>query len=186
MKKWLLAALLVPTIAHAQWQIGLNFGMRARPDGGDGNTVFGTQFEGMIVKPAGKVTHILNGAVVQMRNHDAAGNNIRENSLEASYLYRRAIKGKWGIAAGPAVGISTGCAAGGTHSATYGATHCIAYFADKGTIRPGYIAQLDYAKTNARGLTWRWGLRASGHTVSSGSITPKPAIWGGFTAPFSK
>ncbi len=183
----LLAALLtVPAAASAQWQVGGNFGLRTRPDGGDGKIVYGTQFEGMIVKPAGKTTHILQGAIVQMRNHDADGYNVRENSLEASYLYRRAIRGALGVAAGPAVGYSTGCASGGTRSTTYGATTCVAYYTDKGTVRPGYIVQLDVAKTNARGVTWRAGLRATGRTVASGSKTPKPVIWAGFTAPLSQ
>ena len=182
----LIAVLIVPAAASAQWQIGGNFGIRARPDGGDGNTVYGTQFEGMIVKPGGNVTHILTGSFIQMRNHDAAGNNIRENSVELGYLYRLALKGSLGLAIGPALGISTGCAAGGTHSTTYGATQCVVSYADKGTVRPGYILQLDFAKTNTRGVTWRAGVRATGHTVASGSKTPKPSIWGGFTAPLGQ
>jgi hypothetical protein len=52
-------------------------------------------------------------------------------------------------------------------------------------VRPGYDLQLDYAKRNARGITWRWGVRATGHTVASGSKTPKPVAWAGLTAPLN-
>jgi len=188
MKRFVFLALLTatPLAAHAQWQIGLNIGARTRPDGGNGKTVPGIQFEGMIVKPAGAWSHIFQGAVIQMKNRDAADTHVRENSLEISYLLRRAILGgPFGLAVGPALGYSTGCASGGTKSTSYGDRPCVEYYTEKGTKRPGYNFQLDYAKTNARGLTWRWGVRATGHTVASGSKTPKPVLWAGVTAPFS-
>jgi len=187
MKRFALALLLaLPVPAAAQWQIGGNIGLRTRPDGGDGNTVLGIQFEGMIVKPAGAWTHFFQGAVIQMKNHNALGERLRENSVEVSYMLRRALYGPFGVAIGPALGYSTGCASGGNKSTgNYGATPCVATYADKGTKRPGYNAQIDYAWTNARGITWRWGVRATGHTVASGSKDPKPVLWAGLTAPLN-
>lgn len=187
MKRTLLAAVLfAPAAAAAQWQVGGNFGLRARPDGGDGQTVFGTQFEVMAVKAGPRVSHIFSGSSVQMRNHTADGSNIRENGIELGYMYRRAINDAWGAAIGPVLGYSTGCASGGTHSVTYGATHCIESYTAKGTKRPGYNLQLDWQKTTANSVTWRAGARLTGHTVASGSKTPKPVVWAGFTAPLNR
>lgn len=185
MKRLLFLMLAMPVAAHAQWQIGLNAGLRTRPDGGDGNTVPGVQFEGMLVRPAGKWSHMFQGAVVQMKNSDASGQRVRENSLEGSYLLRRALNRWLGVAAGPSLGYSLGCASGGTNATTYGDTPCVASFADDGTVRPGYAVQLDGAWTTARSVTWRAGVRAVGHTVASGSKTPKPVVWAGLTAPFT-
>jgi hypothetical protein len=185
MKRALLMLLMLPVAAEAQWQIGGNIGLRTRPDGGDGNTVLGVQFEGMIVKVAGKSSYLAQGAIIQMKNHNAAGLRVRENSLEGSLLYRRALNSWLGAAVGPAIGYSTGCASGGRSGTGYGATACVASYAEKGTIRPGYILQLDAAHVTARGMTWRYGIRGTGHTVASGSKTPKPVVWAGFTAPFS-
>jgi len=198
MKRLLIATLLAtPALAHAQWQVGGSLGFRTRPE--DGRTLPGTQLEIMAVKPAGVTSHVFSLASVQMRNRTAAGGAVRENSFEAAYLYRRvlddafggvfknALKGAFknalGLAAGPVVSYSIGCASGGTGAVTYGATPCLVSFADKGTVTPGYIIQLDLQKTNQRGVTWRAGLRGTGHTVASGSLTPKPSLWAGFTAP---
>jgi hypothetical protein len=185
MKRLLILMLTLPMVANAQWQIGGNLGLRTRPDGGDGKSVLGVQLEGMLVKPAGQWTHLLQGAIVQMKNHNAAGQNIRENSLEGSYLLRRALGDRFGIAAGPVLGYSLGCASGGKNATTYGDTPCVASFADDGTVRPGYALQLDAEWKSARGVTWRAGVRAVGRTMASGSKTPKPVVWGGLSAPLN-
>lgn len=187
MKRAVIVAVLflAPAIAGAQMQMGMNFGMRHRPDAGDGGSVWGTQFEGMMIFPKGRVSHEVLGAFVQMRNRDAGGFNVRENSVEASYLLRYSLTGGWGVSAGPAIGASLGCTAGGTHSTTYGFTSCVDTFADKGTIRPGYTVQLDFAHSNSRGVTFRLGARVTGHTVASGDALPKPVLWGGFSAPLN-
>ena len=187
MKRAVIVAVLflAPAIAGAQMQMGMNFGMRHRPDAGDGGSVWGTQFEGMMIFPDGRVSHQMLGAVVQMRNRNAAGANVRENSLEVGYLFRYALGGLLGLAAGPAMGYSTGCASGGTHGVTYGSTPCIASFASKGTMRVGYNVQLDFATSNARGVTLRFGARVTGSTVASGDALPKPVLWGGFSAPLN-
>lgn len=181
MRTSLFLLLAMPVAAHAQWQIGLNAGIRTRPDGGDGNTVLGVQFEGMIVKAAGKWTHLLQGAVVQMKNNTAAGERVRENSIEGTYMLRREVSRHFGLAAGPVLSYSFGCRV----NRTFEVVGCIEYYAEDGTVRPGYNLQLDYARTTTRGMTWRWGVRATGHTVASGSKSPKPVVWAGFTAPFS-
>jgi hypothetical protein len=185
MKRMLLAALvLAPAVAHAQWQMGLTFGVRARPD--NGRTISGLQFEGMIVHPMQSFTGIASLAIVQMRNKTTAGNGFVENSIEANLLLRRKLAGIWCASFGPVLSYSTGCASSSDlHGTTYGAVACSASFVQKGTVRPGYLIQLDLEKTNARGVTWRAGLRGTGHTVASGSKTPKPVLWGGFTAPLS-
>ena len=183
MRHLVFAALIaVPATAHAQMQFGGNIGYRSRAD--DGHTVTGTQLEAMLVRPAGKTTYLATLAIVQMRNHTPAG-VVRENSFEGALLYRRAIVGALGAALGPAVGLSFGCASGGTGGTGYGSQPCAVYFADKGTVRPGYALQLDWSTANARGAVFRAGVRAIGHTVASGSKTPKPAVWLGFTLPLT-
>jgi hypothetical protein len=181
MKRPLILMLALPIAAHAQWQIGGNVGLRARPDGGDGRAVFGLQFEGMLVKPTGQWSHVLLGGIVQMKNNDASGQRVRENSVEGAYLLRRSVARHWGIGGGPVLSYSFGCRV----DATFDVVGCIEYFAEDGTVRPGYNLQLDYARTAANGVTWRWGVRATGHTVASGSKTPKPVVWGGLTAPLN-
>ncbi|MBM3908850.1 MAG: hypothetical protein FJ363_12355 [Gemmatimonadetes bacterium] len=181
MQRLLILMLALPIVAQAQWQVGGNVGLRTRPDGGDGKTVLGLQFEGMLVKPAGKWSHVFQGAVVQMKNNDATGNRVRENSIEGAYMLRREVSRHFGVSAGPVLSYSFGCRV----NDTFDVVGCIDDFAEDGTVRPGYHLQLDYAKTTANGVTWRWGVRATGHTVASGSATPKPAVWGGLTAPFN-
>jgi len=173
---------LIPAVAHGQVQVGLNLGLRTRTDAGQ--RVNGTQLEGMIIAPhMGNWTPMALLAFTQMRNSWPTGGAVRENGVEATLLFRRAIRGGLGWAAGPAIGYAAGCASGGTGGITYGATKCIQSFADKGTVRPGYALQLDWEKSNARGAVFRTGLRAIGHTTASGSKTPKPAAWVGFTLP---
>jgi hypothetical protein len=183
----MLAALLIalPSLAQAQWQLGGNVAVRTRPD--DGRTLWGTQLEIMGVRlTTGPVTHFFTGSVVQIRNENSTGGAVRENSVEVAYLYRRALRGAWGAAVGPTVGYSTGCASGGTGGITYGSTSCLASFTTKGTTTPGYIVQLDWAKTTSNGVSWRWGVRGTGHTPAAGSVAPKPSVWAGFTAPLGQ
>jgi len=177
-----LAALLaLPAAAHAQWQLGGNVGFRSRPE--NGTTVNGTQLEMMIVHKRGATTHFFDLAWTQMRNETPDGGAVRENALEGTILFRRALRGPFGIGAGPALGYSLGCSSGGTGSVGYGPTTCLVEYATKGTLRPGYAIQLDLEQANARGAVLRAGIRASGHTVASGTVTPKPSIWLGFTLP---
>jgi hypothetical protein len=182
MRRLLLAILVaIPAAAQAQTQVGLNLGLRTRSDAG--KQVNGTQLEGMIVRPIGTWKAMALLAFTQMRNSWPTGGAVRENGIEATLLFRRAISGGLGWAAGPAIGYATGCASGGTGGITYGATTCIQSFADKGTVRPGYALQLDWERANARGAVFRTGVRAIGHTTAAGSKTPKPAVWIGFTLP---
>lgn len=183
MRRLLITILVfIPALAQSQVQVGLNLGLRTRSD--DGKQVNGTQLEGMIiVRPMRNWTPMALLAFTQMRNRWPGGGAVRENGVEATLLFRRAITGGLGWAAGPAIGYAAGCASGGTGGITYGATTCIQSFADKGTVRPGYALQLDWEKSNARGAVFRTGLRAIGHTTASGSKTPKPAVWIGFTLP---
>jgi len=174
----------IPAAAHSQTQVGLNFGLRTRSDAG--KQVNGTQLEGMIIaRPMRNWTPMALLAFTQMRNEWPIGGAVRENGIEATLLFRRTITGGLGWAAGPAIGYATGCASGGTGGITYGPTTCIQSFADKGTVRAGYALQLDWAKANARGAVFRTGVRAVGHTTASGSKTPKPGVWIGFSLPLS-
>lgn len=183
----LLAALLLltPALAGAQQssgiQLGLNLGYRTRTE--SGTTLGGTQLEGMIVHPMGSWTHIASLALTQMRNSLPGGGAVRENGVEASLLFRRAITRGLGWGAGPVLSYATGCASGGTGGVTYGATTCLVSYANKGTFRPGYALQLDWEKANSRGAVFRAGVRAVGHTVASGSMAPKPGAWVGFSLP---
>lgn len=180
-----IALLALPTLAQAQWQLGGTVGVRTRPD--EGRTLWGTQLEVVAARLSdGPVSHLLTGSIVQIRNETAAGGAVRENSVEVAYLYRRALRGAFGAAAGPTIGYSTGCASGGTGGITYGSTPCLASFTTKGTTTPGYVVQLDWAKTMSNRVTVRWGVRGTGHTPAAGSISPKPSVWAGFTAPLAQ
>ncbi len=181
--RWPLAAALAlaPTLAHAQVQVGGNIGVRMRNDGD--NFVRGVQLEAMLVHPAGRYSHWLNLAIVQMKNHTSTGGIVRENSIEGTVLLHRLFAAGIGGAIGPVLSYGTGCASGGAGGVGYGKVGCVVSFAEKGTVRPGYALQLDWAKANARGAVFRAGVRAVGHTVGSGSKTPKPGAWAGFTLP---
>ena len=112
---------LFPALAHSQVQVGLNLGLRTRSDAG--KQVNGTQLEGMIIaRPMGNWRPMALLAFTQMRNRWPVGGAVRENGIEATLLFRRAIRGGLGWAAGPAIGYAAGCASGGTGGITYGAS----------------------------------------------------------------
>lgn len=182
-----MAALLgAPLVAQGQIQLGANIGYRIRPEGG--TRVRGAQIEGMLIVPRGQWEYQGLLTIAQMSNHYVTGEPTRENSVEGTLLFRRALAYGLGAGIGPTLSVATGCASGGSGDGgglAYGTVPCLVPYANKGTFRPGYTLQLDYVRTNARGISLRAGLRAMGHTVASGSKTPKPGAWLGFSAPFA-
>lgn len=182
MRRFVIVALLaVPSAAHAQFEFGGQLGLRSRSE--NGKTVNGSQFGVVLVHTSGSTAQIVDLAVVQMRNKTATGAAVRENSVEASLLIRRALTHMIGVGLGPAVGYAIGCASRDVDGVDFGDVLCVSDFANKGTVRVGYAIQLDIARTLRTGAVVRAGLRGTGHTVASGSASPKPALWAGLTLP---
>jgi hypothetical protein len=186
MKRVLFLALLAaPAAAYAQWEVGGQLGLRTRSE--SEGTLNGMQIGAIIVHNNGaQYSQTLDLLSVQMRGHTAAGGAVRENSIESVLLFRRALGGVFGASIGPAASYSLGCVSGGTNEIGYGSVPCIHDFSVSGTTRIGYAVQLDMVKANARGAAFRAGLRGTGHTVASGSASPKAAVWIGTTLPIRR
>ncbi len=187
MRRILAIAVLIaaPAAAHAQWEFGGQIGLRSRSE--NGATVNGSQIGAIVVRNAGAWSQTLDLLSVQMRNANATGGAVRENSLEGVLLFRHALGGAlggvFGASIGPAASYSIGCTSGGTGGIGYGQVGCLNDFSVDGAMRLGYALQLDAVKANARGAVFRAGLRATGHTVGAGSASPKPSLWAGMTLP---